>query len=137
MIEPSLACQQYIATRLKMAPAVTALVPMASIFDRSGRPEVFPCIILGEGQTIDESDNECIVAAEVFIDIDVWTREPGLAVCKTIAGAVMRELRGFHTQYDGMDLWLTEQSVRFLRDPSGDHGHAVISLTINTEGDGE
>ncbi len=136
MTEPSLAAQRAIATTLKAPAAITDLVPAANIFDRSGRPEKFPCIILGEGQTIDESD-ECIVYGEVFLDLHVWTREPGLADCKAIAGQVMRTMRGFERVQDGVNLTLVEQSARFLRDPSGDHAHGIISLTIQTDGDGD
>jgi hypothetical protein len=135
MIEPSLACQQYIATRLKASAAVTSLVPAAAIFDRNSRPEVFPCVIIGEGQTIDQS-GDCIVAAEVYLDVDVWTKEPGLAACKTLAGAIMRELRGFESEYQGVVLSITSQDARYLRDPSGEHGHGVISLSLLTDGDG-
>jgi hypothetical protein len=137
MIEPSLAAQRYIATRLKGVAAVTEHVPADSIFDRNNRPETFPCVIIGEGQVIDDSDGECLVASEVFLDLDVWTRENGMLACKTLAGAIMRELRGLDDEYEGVALSLAAQEVRYLRDPSGEHSHAVISLTINTEGDGD
>ncbi|WP_197426494.1 MULTISPECIES: DUF3168 domain-containing protein [Hyphomicrobiales] len=135
MTEPSLAAQRYVVARLKTTSAVTDLVPGANIFDRNSRPEVFPCIIVGEGQTIDESDGECFVGAEVFLDLDVWTRGNSLAPTKAIAGAVQRALRNVEATQDGVALAFEGQDTRFLRDPSGDHGHAIISLTINAEFD--
>jgi hypothetical protein len=137
MIEPSLAAQKFIAIRLKAATSVNSLVPADSIFDRNDRPETFPCVVIGEGHVIDNSDGECIVSSEVFLDLDVWTRENGLAGCKEIAGAIMRNLRGFEGEYQGVHLWLAGQEVRYMRDPSGAHGHGVISLTLNTDGDGD
>lgn len=135
MTEPSLAAQRFVAARLKATAAVTALVPAASIFDRNSRPETFPCIIVGEGQTIDESDGECFVGAEVFLDVHVWTRGNSLADTKTIAGPVQRALRNVEGEQDGVSLDFVGQDSRFIRDPSGEHGHGIISLTINAEGD--
>lgn len=135
MTEPSLAAQRFVAARLKTTAAVTDLVPAACIFDRNSRPEAFPCIIVGEGQTIDESDGECFVGAEVFMDVHIWTRGNNLADTKAIAGPVQRALRNVETMQDGVALSFESQDTRFLRDPSGEHGHGIITFTINAEGD--
>lgn len=52
MMEPSLALQKAVRARLVATSAVTTLVPAAHVLDRNNRPEVFPAIIIGEGQTI-------------------------------------------------------------------------------------
>ena len=133
MTEPSFAAQRAIVTALRGAPGVTAWVPPDAIFDRSGRPETFPCIIVGEGQTIDESD-DCIAAAEVFLDLHIWTRESGFAACKPAAGAVMRALRAFENTQDGYDVTMTSIEARYLRAPSGEHSHGVVSLILSVDG---
>jgi hypothetical protein len=131
--EPSFAAQRAIVAALRGSPAVRDLVPSTSIFDRSGRPETFPCIIIGEGQTLDESD-ECISAAEVFLDLHVWTKESGFAACKPIAGAVMRAVRGLEAEADGYDVSMASIEARYLRDPSGEHSHGIVSLILNVDG---
>lgn len=127
MIEPSLACQIAIRSALVAAPAVTALVPATSIFDRSTRPEKFPCIIVGDGQTVLEPHTLTRSHIRVYSDVHIWTQETGLEGVKTLAGTATAALRikpsiaGFRV----ID-WQVH-GVRFLRDP-GDYGHAIVSI---------
>jgi len=126
--EPSLALQTLVRSRLITSAELVELVPADHVLDKSDRPEVFPAIILGEGQTlpgslIDRSD------FEVVLDLHVWTQEPGLALAKRIAGEVRAALvvgpwanDGFHVA----DLRIA--STRFLRDP-GPYGHGVVTLS--------
>lgn len=132
MSEPSLAAQAAIRAALVSAPAVTTLVPADNILDRNARPEVVPLILIGDGYTVDASA-QCIVAAEVYADIHCWTKEPGLAQCKAIAGAVQRALRGLDVERDGYALSIMAQDCRFFRDPDGEHAHAVVSVTLFAE----
>ena len=127
MLEPSLAVQIAIRSALVAAPAVTATVPVARIFDRSTRPEIMPYIIVGDAQTILEPVTLTRSHVRVFADVHIWTKETGLEAVKTIAGNVGTALRvrpsiaGFHI----ID-WKVK-GVRFLRDP-GEFGHAVMSI---------
>ncbi|NKM86344.1 DUF3168 domain-containing protein [Rhizobium laguerreae] len=129
MSEPSLDLQKAVRARLLATSAVIAIVPAGSIADRSGTPATFPSILIGEGQTTPGGD----IARrrhEVFADLHVWTEEPGLAVCKQIAGAVRSALADGRWSFDHFevaDLYIS--SSRFMRDPDGKHGHSVISLS--------
>lgn len=128
MTEPSLALQTLVRSRLVASLDLFPLVPASGILDKSDRPEVFPCILIGEGQTlpgslIDRSDFEAV------LDLHLWTREPGLATVKTIAGTVRAALATGPWEIDGFhvaDLRIT--SSRFMRDPAGPYGHAVITV---------
>ncbi len=71
MTEPCLALQTAIRSRLIAAPAVTALVPADSIFDRSGRPERDTCIIIGEGHSI-YSDRYRTFFDKAYATINIW-----------------------------------------------------------------
>lgn len=128
MTEPSLAIQTLLYARLIADPAVTTLVPVANISDRSSLPTVFPSIIIGEGVTL-YSDRYDSFHEAVSATVHVWTEETGLVQAKEIAGAVRAALRDApwatadHTCHG-----VTMSSGRFLRDPSGEHGHAVLHV---------
>lgn len=127
MSEASLELQKAIRTRVVNNPAVIALVPATSIFDRSTRPEKFPCVIVGDAQTVLEPITLSRSHVRIFSDIHIWTNEDSLIDVKVIAGQVQRALAakpavaGFHL----VD-WLI-RGVRLLRDP-GSFGHAVVTV---------
>lgn len=131
MIEPSLACQIAIRSALVAAPAVTDLVSAANIFDRTVRPEIMPCIVVGDGQTVLEPLTLSRSHVRIFSDIHIFSIQEngGLEKVKAIAGNVAAVL---HTKplIEGLtviDWKLT--GTRFLRDP-GDQGHAIVSLEL-------
>jgi hypothetical protein len=128
MTEPSFAVQIAIWSALIASSAVTALVPATSIFDRRTRPEFFPCMIIGDGQTALEPITLTRSHVRVFADLHIWTEESGLETVKTIAGNASTALRvkpsieGYHVT----DWKVT--GTRFLRDPGGEYGHAITSI---------
>ena len=132
MSEPSLAAQRLAVTTMRANAALLALVPSANIFDKSGRPERFPCIIVGEAQTVGE-DVDCADLSDVFLTIHAWTVENGMGEVKNIAGAVRRALRRLEGTQDGYALDFAFADTVFLRDPSGTHSHAVISFEVTAE----
>ena len=111
--------------------SVTGLVPAASIADFGRTPTVFPSIIMGEAQIVDEGQQINRSVKRVYLTLHLWTKEPALNAVKKIGGAVAAALAdqrpavggGFHVA----DLYI--ENVRYVRDPSGEHGHGV--LTIN------
>jgi hypothetical protein len=127
MAEPSLAVQLAIWNLLVASEAVTATVPAERIFEHQARPEEFPCIVIGDGQTVNESTTLSRRHVRVFADTHIWTNEEGLSNVKTIAGNVAAALRtkasieGFHV----VDWKVT--GTRFLRDP-GEIGHAIVTV---------
>lgn len=130
--EPSLEAQRLAVLRLRATAEVTSLVPAANIFDRNSRPEVFPCIVLGTGQTIADGA-DCIDASEVFLDVHVWTEENTMAECKSIVGAVRRALDEYEAERDGYSCFFNFENAVFLRDPDGLHSHGVVQLRIDVE----
>ncbi len=127
MIETSLELQKAIRARLVDTPAVVALVPPARVFDRHSRPEQFPCVVIGEAQTILEPLTLTRSHVRAVSNIHVWTRDGNLAGTKEIAGAITRALTP-KPSIDGLHLvdWLIT-GVRYMRDP-GEIGHAVITV---------
>jgi len=128
MTEPSVAVQAALHARLIADPAVTALVPAENISDRSTAPNVFPSIIIGEAVTL-YSDRYDSFHESVSATLHVWTEEPGLVQAKLIAGAIRTALREAPWTVAGhVCHGITMSSGRFLRDPDGEHGHAVLHV---------
>lgn len=132
MSEASLATQKFLRSLMIARPALRALVPIANIMDRHSRPEVFPCILIGEGQVVGD-DIDCADLSEVFATLHVWTKEEGFAACKNIVGEVRRACARQSDVVDGFDLSAEFGDVTYLRDPGGEHSHAVITFNVLAE----
>ncbi len=127
-MEPSLDLQKAIRDRLTSLSVVTSLVPASAILDRNSRPEVFPCILIGEGHTVPD-DGLARKRHQTFADLHLWKTEAGLVGVKQIAGAIRQALSDTILVTDHFyvaDAYI-EQS-RFLRDPDGVHSHGVMTV---------
>ena len=128
MTEPTLALQKLVYARLTSSLGVTMLVDEANIFDRSGRPEAFPCILIGEGHAV-FADLIDSFHEEVFLDIHVWAEEIGTTGAKSIAGAIREALRDSPWTVEGHTCHaLIVEGAQYLRDPSGKYSHGVITV---------
>lgn len=126
MSDPSLALQKMVWGTLTASPAVTALVPATAILDKNARPEAFPSITIGEGQSI-FADNIDSFHDQAFLDIHIWVHEVGLSGAKAIAGAVKDALRNGPWEIDGYRaINVRALSARYMRDDDGQHSHVVI-----------
>lgn len=124
----SLAFQQAARAILIANSDVTALVPAANILDANFEPEAFPRIQIGEDLELPADDvvNRYTKLSSTF---HIWTREPGLAASKAIAGAVRKALvltSWTQNNYTCIRTMLT--SIRYLRDPDGQTAQAVITF---------
>lgn len=131
MSEPSLAAQKLMMQKLRARPSLIDIIGN-NIFDRHAVPEVFPCVLIGEAQVTGE-DIGCSDLSTVFATVHVWTKETGMQVCKTIAGEVRRAMRGADEVVDGFALSSDFNDVKYLRDPSGEHAHGVMTFEILAE----
>ncbi len=132
MTEASLAAQRLAVIAMRAYGPLNNLVPDLNIFDKSGRPERFPCVIVGESQVVG-GDIDCADLSEVYLTFHAWAIETGLSQVKQIAGAVRRALRNAEGDQDGFRVWFNFEDAVFLRDPGGSHGHAVISFRVDSE----
>jgi hypothetical protein len=129
----SLALQIALRGLLTADAVVTALIPAGSIFDRSARPEAFPCIILGEATEV-PADHVVQRYTRVVSTVHVWQREAGLTGVKEIAGAIRKAVNGTYPVLDGgrcLDLRFT--GARFMRDPDGVTSHGVMTFEAVVE----
>jgi len=91
-------------------------------------PMGFPAIIIGDGQTVRADLTYARRHVRVVADLHAWTIEGGLALVKGIAGAIEATLRTKPalTSHHLVDVRVS--GTRYLRDPAGEHGHAVVSI---------
>ncbi len=127
--DPSLSLQQAIYSRLIASAELTALVPVDNIADTTSRPEVMPCVLIGEGQTVYRRFNSV-----AYSTIHVWVQEPGLVTCKAAVSAIAEALRvdaqiNGVLRLDGFTCHdLSIEQTRFLRDPHGSLSHGIITV---------
>jgi hypothetical protein len=134
MTEPSLAVQTAIRAQLVSAAPVTALIDVAAIFDRTTRPEAFPCIVIGDGQVVNASRSFPRRHVRVYSDLHLWTEESGLVAVKTLDGAVSGALANVTPDLGDcrcIDSYVS--TTKFMRDPAGKHGHAVVTFELLVE----
>lgn len=132
MTDVSIAMQQAMRALLVADAAVLALVPAGNIFDRHSRPERFPCIILGEGQTVREDLTLADNHVRLISTVHVWTRDGDLVSARAIAGAVGVALRGRFFG-DRTAVRARYRDARFMRDPDGETGHGVLTFETLVE----
>ena len=134
MTEPSLITQIAIRRRLLASADLLAKVPANRIKEGPARPEQFPAIIIGDGQTVAEPITFSRREITVYADLHIWATENGLAAGKEIAGLVREALRDpieLTEEYHVYDSQIS--SIRFLRDPDGQHSHAVVSVVVKLQ----
>jgi len=130
MSEPTLALQTAIRSRLISTPAVTTLVPASRIIEGPTRPERFPSIIFGSGQTVFAGRAYSWRHVWAYLDIHIWTLEGGTEAARRIANEIDRALvppltvPGFELLGGNFNV----TAARFFRDPDALHGHGVMSV---------
>ncbi len=125
---PDIALQIAIHDRLISTPALTALVPAASIKDGGTRPDGFPSIRLSNAQTVLEGTTSYTRSVRVFMDIHCWTDEGGMMDARAAADEVRRALAA-PLDAAGYDLWgnFRVTGSRAVQDPK-DYGHVIVSV---------
>lgn len=130
MSEPTLALQTAIRSRLIATPAVMSLVPPDRIIDGPTRPDQFPSIIFGEGQTVLAGRVNSWRHIWAYLNLHVWTLEGGTEAAREISNEVDRalvapfEVPGFQL----IDGNFSVTGMRFSRDPDARHGHGIVSV---------
>ena len=127
--EPSLDLQKGIRARLLASADLMALVPADNVLDSTGRPEVFPMVGIGEGQTVYRRFNSTTHAT-----VHIWLQEPGLIISKQIASAIVAaltvdaQIEGVLTLDNFVCLDLRVTQTRFMRDPHGSYSHGIVTV---------
>lgn len=106
----------------------------ARIFDRVPTGARFPYVQMGETQAINE-DTGCgaEAALQIFLDVHVFSREPGFVETYEIASALRKSTRNAvragrleHREYEIGTVQMRD--TRVLRDPDGLTSHGVVTF---------
>ena len=123
MTDASLALQKALRDTLRAA------IPETPPRDRVREGAPFPRIEIADGQTLDDGA-DCIDAVEVYLDVHVWSRQPGMTECRMLAGRVRAAVHGQPLQVEGP--WrlveVRHDASRFLTDQDGVTAHAVVTF---------
>lgn len=125
MSDPSYELQDAIVRALKGDSP-----PLAGnrIYDAVPTSPTFPYVSLGECQVLPDKSS-CIDGAEVYPQIDVWSRSVGFGEVKTITKEILHLLDDVILTLSGFNVVVFEfQGVQYLRDPDGLTRHAAITF---------
>ena len=131
MIEPTIALQRAIGDTLAADPAVTALVDPVNIRGGTMRPDRFPSILMGNGQTefLGHASGSQYIA-RVFLTLHVWALEDGADTAKAIGFAVMNALKHAPAA-DGFAIDdFALPSVAWMRDPDPAQSYCHGVMTV-------
>lgn len=120
--------QKAIVARLRGTPAVVALCPSAAIFDRSTRPEVPICILLGEDQVVFEGLTYAQNHVSIFTTLHLWQKAQDFTTLKNLADAIRSAMRPRLFLFGATVVRTAFSGARFLRDPGGEYVHAVVTF---------
>lgn len=131
MTEPSLALQMAVRDRLISSPAVIDLVPVEHIVDGPSRPEHFPCVLFGNPQTVLAGRAGTWRHVWVYLDLHIWALESGTEAVRQIGNEIDRALVAPLTVpgFQLIDGNHTVGGLRAFRDPKGEHGHGVMTVS--------
>lgn len=128
MTDPAIHVQGAYVARLKaQVPAVASRV-----HDRAPQDVQFPFLQIGDIQTV-EDGADCIDATEVTVTLHVWSRAPGRAECRQIAGACRAALHEWLPDLSAQGFRCVEhmhRDTRTLGDPDGITSHGVLTFRL-------
>lgn len=131
-MDPDLELQGLIVNVLKADPAVAALVGNR-VFDRIPKDAPFPYVAYGPTDTNTDAA-DCLDQEQIFIQLDVWSREVGFPEAKRISDAVRAALNDTNLSLSQNALvFLEHRQTRTLRDPDGLTSHAALSFEAYVE----
>jgi len=119
------------AIRARLTTSAVGVAP-AQIIDSNQRPSTLPAIMLGDSQALDEGTSLRRAHTRVYHTLHVWKKEPSLEGVKTIAGAIRSAIHSARlTLAPGLHCAdALVSSMRFLRDPDGEHSHGVVVVEV-------
>ncbi len=132
-MSPSLELQRALVADLKAQSSISALVG-GRVYDNVPERPTFPYVSFGPEDHTNQ-DAECIRAQSLFIQLDVWSREPSSAECRNILDALKRRIEA--NQYSvSSNAVVGEAQIerqRIMRDSDGRTWHGILSVVFEIE----
>lgn len=130
LTDPSLDIQGAIVAAVKTATSSTV---SGRVYDSVPTSPTFPYVTLGNGDVTPEL-GEQTNAADITMQIDVWSRGVGFGEAKTIAKSIISALHDADlTVPNNKNVSILFQTANYLRDPDGLTRHAALNFQIQTD----
>jgi hypothetical protein len=133
---PEILCTEFLfqmalVERLRATTSITEIVPAANIFDRTMRPEVDICIVLGEDQVIREDLTYADNNIRLITTLHLWDKRQYFSTVKILTGKIRTAIRAplLLTGTAARVIRTAFDNARFFRDPGGDYVHGVVILS--------
>ena len=121
--------QKAVVARLRGDAGVTALVPADGIFDRSMRPELPICIVLGEDQVVREPLTYQDDHVRVYFTLHLWQQAQDFSVIKNLGDAIRKAMRARFVVPGIYVVYSSFGDARYMRDPGGEYLHGVLTFS--------
>lgn len=125
--------QKGIRARLTTWAALMALVPPDHIRGLSNDRKYLPSILLGDSQAVDPGTSLRRAHTRVYHTLHVWQREESLEEVKEICGTIRTAIHQGGRLVLAAPLHCADvhvSSMRFLRDPDGEHSHGIVVVEV-------
>lgn len=121
-----------LSLRRALVAAVRPLVPSQRFFDHVPAKVDYPFAMIGEVQHIDDGTSCAEDAAEIFVDIHVYSRDVGRTECHQISALIRSALHAKTLPLTGG--WqmntMHVRDTRTLTEPDGLTSHAIINVRV-------
>lgn len=95
----------------------------------------FPYITIGDDQNVPDLA-QFLDGSEIFLDIHIWARSPGMTVCKQIGATIKAALPDALTLSQSRNLLVERRNERYFTDADTITSHGVLTLRALTEPSG-
>lgn len=132
-MSPSLELQKALVADLKAQTSISNLVG-GRVYDNVPASPQFPYVSFGPEDHSNE-DAESLRAQTVFLQMDIWSREPSSEQCRNILDALKRRIEGNQITISANavvgEAYIERERV--FRDPDGRTWHGVLSIQFDVE----
>lgn len=133
-MSPSVELQRKIYQALTLSAGLQASAAGGvRVYDRVPEKPVFPYVSFGP-EDCQEAGADCLEAGEYYLQLDVWSRQPGKVEAKEICHAVQRALRleALSLTQNALSELMWEKT-RVMDDPDGLTTHGVLTVRAMIE----
>lgn len=138
MADPSLELVTAILARLRSSPAVTAIVPSASIYPDAAESGAKPPYIVLSDTNLFREDATCVDAQGIFLTIQVWSwgsgEASGAAQARKICDAIIGALHDYPLALASNRLvTLEHRQTQVFKDVDGVKNRGVLEFWASVE----
>lgn len=132
--DPALDLQAAVVPLLRADPALNGLIA-GRVYDDVEPTAEFPYVSIGQATATQQDADNCMIAYEVSLVVDVWARGSGNGAgfvaarpqMQSIAGTLRQALHAAHMTLENHRLTqIRHDETLYLRDPDGKTAHGAM-----------